>query len=96
MWQRRAGDLFHRGCGRREQRARAVALTGELRRAGISVELDLAGRSIKGQLKQADRINAARTLVLEEDGTARLRDMATGEQQDVEPSRVLELLAPEN
>lgn len=76
------------------QQAKAVALAGELRRAGISVELDLAGRSIKGQLKQADRINAAHTLVLEEDGTARLRDMESGEQRGVEPSQVLELIGP--
>jgi len=84
-------DLFIAVAGSGQQ-AKAVALAGELRRAGISVEIDLAGRSIKGQLKHADRINAARTLVLEEDGTARLRDMATGEQQPVEPARVLELL----
>ncbi len=76
------------------QRTRAVALAGELRRAGISVEIDLAGRSAKGQLKQADRINAVRTLVLEEDGSARLRDMATGEQGEVEPGDVLELIRP--
>ncbi len=76
------------------QRTRAVALAGELRRAGISVEMDLAGRSAKGQLKQADRINAARTLVLEEDGSAMLRDMATGEQGEVEPGDVLELIRP--
>ncbi len=76
------------------QRTRAVALAGELRRAGISVEIDLAGRSMKGQLKQADRINAARTLVLEEDGTANLRDMKAGGQQPVEPADVLELIRP--
>ncbi len=35
-----------------DQQAKAVALAGELRRAGISVEIDLGGRSIKGQLKQ--------------------------------------------
>jgi histidyl-tRNA synthetase len=74
------------------QRERAVALAAELRRAGISVEIDLGGRSIKGQLKQADRIKAARTLVLEEDGSARLREMSSGEQRDVEPADVLELL----
>jgi histidyl-tRNA synthetase len=84
-------DLFIAVAGEGQQ-AKAVALAGELRRVGISVEIDLAGRSIKGQLKQADRINAVRTLVFEEDGTARLRDMATGEQQDVEPAQVLELL----
>jgi histidyl-tRNA synthetase len=84
-------DLFIAVAGDGQQ-VKAVALAGELRRAGISVEIDLAGRSIKGQLKQADRVNAARTLVIEEDGTSRLRDMATGEQQSVEPGEVLELL----
>jgi histidyl-tRNA synthetase len=84
-------DLFIAVAGDGQQ-VKAVALAGELRRAGISVEIDLAGRSIKGQLKQADRVNAARTLVIEEDGTSRLRDMATGEQQPVEPAEVLELL----
>jgi histidyl-tRNA synthetase len=84
-------DLFIAVAGDAQQ-VKAVALAGELRRTGISVEIDLAGRSIKGQLKQADRVNAARTLVIEEDGTSRLRDMATGEQQPVEPAEVLELL----
>jgi histidyl-tRNA synthetase len=74
------------------QQPRAVALAGELRRVGVSVEIDLAGRSIKGQLKQADRINAGRTLVLEAGGTATLRDMKTGERRQVEPSEVLELI----
>ncbi len=76
------------------QQARAVALAGELRRAGISAEIDLGGRSIKGQLKQADRIKAARTLVLQADGKARLREMSTGEQREVEPAEVLELIRP--
>ena len=30
----------------------------ELRRAGLAAEIDLAGRSVKGQLKHADRIGA--------------------------------------
>jgi histidyl-tRNA synthetase len=84
-------DLFIAVAGE-QQRTRAVALAGELRRAGVSVEIDLAGRSVKGQMKQADRINAARTLMLEEDGTASLREMKTGRQQQVEPADVLELV----
>src|SRR5215213_3961438 len=35
------------------QRGRAMALAVELRHAGVSVEVDLAGRSLKGQLKHA-------------------------------------------
>lgn len=86
-----ARDLFIALAGE-GQEERAVALAGELRRAGISVEMDLAGRSIKGQLKQADRIGALRTLILEEDGSATLREMKTGQQQQVEPSDLPELI----
>jgi histidyl-tRNA synthetase len=63
------------------QRQRAMALATELRHAGLSAELDLAGRSLKGQLKHADRIGARRVLVLEADGSVQLRDMASGEQR---------------
>jgi histidyl-tRNA synthetase len=72
------------------QRRRALALAGELRRAGLSVEVDLAGRGLKGQLKHADRIGARSVLILEADGAAQLRDMASGEQRPVDPSRLLE------
>jgi histidyl-tRNA synthetase len=74
------------------QRERAVALAAELRRAGVSVEIDLAGRSIKGQLKQADRIKAAHTLVLEPGDISRLRTRGTAEDRQVQPSEVLEAI----
>ena len=63
------------------QRQRAMALAVELRHAGLSAEVDLAGRGLKGQLKHADRIGARRVLILEADGSAQLRDMETGEQR---------------
>jgi histidyl-tRNA synthetase len=71
------------------QRRRALALAGELRHAGISAEVDLGGRGLKGQLKHADRIGARRVLILEEDGSAQLRDMASGEQRPVEPGNLV-------
>jgi histidyl-tRNA synthetase len=77
------------------QRQRAIALAGELRHAGISAEVDLAGRGLKGQLKHADRIGARRVLILEADGTAQLRDMESGEQRAVDAGRVLEELGTE-
>jgi histidyl-tRNA synthetase len=73
-----------------DQRPRALTLAGELRRAGLSVEVDLAGRGLKGQLKHADRIGARRVLILEAGGTAQLRDMSSGEQRPVDPGRLLE------
>jgi histidyl-tRNA synthetase len=64
------------------ERERALVLVTELRQAGLRADLDLAGRSIKGQMKQADRLAARRAVILE-DGKAQLRDMATGEQREV-------------
>jgi len=72
-----------------EQRQRAMALVAELRHAGASVELDLAGRSFKSQLKHANRIGARRVLILEADGSAQLRDMESGEQRAVDPGNLV-------
>jgi histidyl-tRNA synthetase len=72
------------------QRGRAMALAVELRHAGVSVEVDLAGRSLKGQLKHADRIGAGRVMILEADGSAQLREMRTGEQRAADPGKLLD------
>jgi histidyl-tRNA synthetase len=71
------------------QRERAMAIAIELRGAGISAETDLAGRSLKGQLKQADRIGAQRTLILEAGGAAQLRDMRSGEQEAIDAAEAV-------
>ncbi len=65
------------------ERERASALAIELRRAGIRADLDLAGRSQKGQAKQADRF-AARYALLLEGEAATLRDLESGEQREVD------------
>jgi len=85
-------DLFIAVAGE-QQRTRAVALAGELRRAGISVEIDLAGRSVKGQLKHAERIKAAHTLVFGEDDSSRLRTRGESEDRQIQPSEVLEAIS---
>jgi histidyl-tRNA synthetase len=77
------------------ERERALALVTELRQAGLSAELDLAGRSLKGQLKQADRVGARYTVILEGD-TAQLKDMATGDQREVDSAKVGEEIRAEN
>jgi histidyl-tRNA synthetase len=73
-----------------DQRQRAMALAVQLRHAGISTELDLGGRGLKGQLKHANRIGARRVLILEADGGAQLRDMGSGEQRPVDPGNLVE------
>jgi histidyl-tRNA synthetase len=75
-----------------EARAKALTLVSELRRAGLSAEVDLGGRGLKGQFKHADRIGARRVVVLEAGG-AQLRDMKSGEQRQVEVGSVVAEIA---
>jgi histidyl-tRNA synthetase len=75
-----------------DQRERAFALVRELRRAGLRAELDLADRSLKGQMKQADRLGARAAIVLDEERPAQLRDMASGEQRELDLARAVEEL----
>ncbi len=61
----------------------AFALASEARRAGLAVQQELAGRSLKGQLKQADRLGARYVAILGDEGIS-LKDMESGEQEVVE------------
>ena len=70
-----------------EQRERALALANELRAAGIAADLDLAERSQKGQMKQADRSGADAGVILDEDGDAQSCATWSGEQRAVEIDR---------
>jgi histidyl-tRNA synthetase len=71
-----------------DARERALALATELRRAGLSADLDLADRAVKGQMKQADRVGARYALLLSADGDATLRDMGSGEERPIDLSKV--------
>jgi histidyl-tRNA synthetase len=71
-----------------ERRADAFRLAADARRAGHPARVELAGRSLKGQLKQADRAGARYVAILGDEGTA-LKDMETGEQREVEPGTVM-------
>jgi len=74
------------------QRERALALVAELRRTGLRADLDLAGRSMKGQMRHADRLGARHAVILDADGSAQLRDMRSGDQREVELANVVEQL----
>jgi histidyl-tRNA synthetase len=79
-------DLFIVALGE-QVRDRALLLARECRNAGLAVLLDPSGRSLKAQMKQADRFGARFTLLLGEDelqrGVAVLRDMASKAQEDM-------------
>ena len=60
----------------------AFELAVDARRAGLQAQLELAGRSLKGQLKHADRIGARYVAIIGDNGVATLKDMESGEQHD--------------
>jgi histidyl-tRNA synthetase len=71
-----------------EYRDAAFRLAADARRAGHSAQFELGGRSLKGQLKQADRVKARYVAILGDEGTA-LKDMESGEQREVETDTVM-------
>jgi histidyl-tRNA synthetase len=67
----------------------AFRLAADARRFGQSARLELAGRSTKGIFKQADRLGARYVALVGADGTVALKDMQSGEQQDVPYENVM-------
>jgi histidyl-tRNA synthetase len=63
------------------RRRTAFALVRELRRAGARAEMEQAGRSMKGQLKQANRVGASHVVIVGDE--LEVKDMASGEQRAV-------------
>ena len=65
----------------------AVRFVTALRREGIAAEFDLVGRSVKAQMKYANKLGAKYTMVLGdselEAGTAQLKNMESGEAQSI-------------
>jgi histidyl-tRNA synthetase len=69
----------------------AFELANEARRAGLSAQMEVTGRSMKGQLKHADRIGA-RYVAIIGDRVASLKNMDTGDQNDLEPAAVIPMI----
>ena len=68
-----------------------------LRAAGLRVGLDLKGRSLKAQMKEADRQNARYAVIVGKDelaaGAAQVKNMETGEQASVPFDALADALA---
>ncbi len=66
---------------------RATAIAERLRRSGVRAECDLVGRSLKAQMKYANKLSADYTLILGDSeidsGKAYLRDMKNSTQEEV-------------
>jgi histidyl-tRNA synthetase len=83
-------DLFV-ALGKPEGARAAFGLARQARRAGLQAQVELAGRSLKGQLKHADRIGA-RYVAIVENGPAHptsLKDMESGEQRELDLNDVI-------
>jgi histidyl-tRNA synthetase len=68
-------------------KARAYKLVNEIRKAGLIVETDYMERSVKAQMKYANKIGAKKVVIIGDDelekGLVKVKDMATGEQTEV-------------
>lgn len=74
----------------------SMKLAYDLRKQGLSIETDHVGRGLKAQMKYANKIGAEYTLVLGDNEIdnekANLKNMETGEQSEVELSKIAEFL----
>ncbi len=70
------------------RRGDAFATVTAARRAGLTAQMELAGRSLKGQLKHADRLGARFVAILGARDTV-LRDMQSTEQETVPADAVV-------
>ncbi len=73
-------------------RVRVLPLLAELRRRGVSSDLDYAHRSVKGQLTQAGRLGAAKTILVRGDAAV-VREHGR-EDWEAPLDRLVERIAP--
>lgn len=71
----------------------SVGLLGKLRGQGVRASMDVHGRNLKGQMKYANKLGAAYTVVIGDDevssGQLTLKNMETGEQINVTPDQLI-------
>ena len=89
----RSVDAYVVALGEKAQ-AEAFKLVMDLRDAGLSAAIDYAGRSMKAQMKQANKLNAKYAVILGDDeiaeGAALIRSMADISQEKVAFDAVIE------
>jgi histidyl-tRNA synthetase len=79
-------ELFIAALGAKAQKF-AFSLTNELRREGFSAEMDYTDKSLKSQLKRADKLNSSFALIMGDkeidEKQVLLRNMQTKDQQTI-------------
>lgn len=76
---------------RAENRRAAFRLLGEVRKAGLTAQMEMAGRSLKGQLGQANRLGA-RYVAIVDGAHIVLKDMQGGTERGLASERALAAL----
>ena len=93
-----ADDVFVVALGAEAQMT-AFKLLADFRNAGLSAAMDFAGRSMKAQMKQANKANARFVAILGEDevkeSVVMLKDMQTSEQQKIAIEEIVNKLCAE-
>ena len=69
--------------------ARAFQLARDARRAGLNAHLELSRRALRRQLSQADRLGARYVAIVGEADPTPLKELASGEQRDLELASVI-------
>lgn len=91
-------DVFVLSIGDQAQAA-AFTLLRDLRHAGFTADMDFMGRSLKAQMKLANKYSARFAVIIGDDevqaGSVNLKDMATGEQQQISMDDLLNKLDTE-
>ena len=86
-------DLFIVTMGEKADRY-AVKLLNELRKNGVKADKDYLNRKIKGQMKQADRLNANYTIVIGdqelENNQIDIKNMKTGESESIQLDQIVD------
>jgi histidyl-tRNA synthetase len=79
-----------------EAQRRMFGLVAGLRRAGIAADMAYDGKKLKGAMRRADGSGAGYAVILGErdiaEGTAQVKNLATGDQEAVPLDRVTDLL----
>ena len=74
----------------------AANLVNSLRAEGFKAECDLCGRSVKAQMKYADKIGAKLSCIIGdselEEGKVKVKNMANGESEEVELDELIEFV----
>ena len=78
---------------------KALSIVSNLRDKGIYAECDICARSLKAQMKYADKIGAKYTLIIGDSelecGRAQLKNMKKSEQREIEIDNIYSVLAEE-